>query len=192
MLAFLLLKISYLIKPNKYKNTAPMAIGAMMLLVMRQHLKPASFKPSSSCTWSFFITYPVNSAIIKPPSGSNIVEVSLSRVSKIFRPNTILISLQSLNESATATPSTQTTIPSMMADCMRVICVFSVIHAIAGSTREIEDVHVEEGRMTKGKTDPSKIDPLLLWMPEGPYLALGEKVADAYKVGKEYRRKVKD
>jgi hypothetical protein len=46
--------------------------------------------------------------------------------------------------------------------------------------------------MIKGKVDPSKIDPLLLWMPEGPYLSLGEKVADAYKVGKEYRKKGKD
>jgi len=57
---------------------------------------------------------------------------------------------------------------------------------------EIEAVHVEEGTMKKGKVDPSKIDPLLLWMPEGPYLSLGEKVADAYKIGKEYRKKGKD
>lgn len=57
---------------------------------------------------------------------------------------------------------------------------------------EIEAVYVEEGSTIKGKADPSKIDPLLLWMPDGPYHSLGEKVADAYKIGKEYRKKGKD
>jgi hypothetical protein len=32
------------------------------------------------------------------------------------------------------------------------------------------------------------MDPLLLWMSGGPYLSLGEKVAGAYKVGKEYKK----
>jgi flavin reductase (DIM6/NTAB) family NADH-FMN oxidoreductase RutF len=55
---------------------------------------------------------------------------------------------------------------------------------------EIEHVYVEEGRMSKGKPDPWKVDPVLLWMSGGPYLSLGEKLADAYKVGKGYKKKV--
>lgn len=54
---------------------------------------------------------------------------------------------------------------------------------------EIEEVHMDERCMTRGKPDPSKMDPLLLLMPGGPYFSLGQKVADAYKVGKGFKPK---
>jgi flavin reductase (DIM6/NTAB) family NADH-FMN oxidoreductase RutF len=54
---------------------------------------------------------------------------------------------------------------------------------------EIEEVHMDESCMTGGKPDPSKMDPLLLLMPDGPYFSLGQKVADAYKVGKGFKPK---
>jgi hypothetical protein len=43
--------------------------------------------------------------------------------------------------------------------------------------------------MTRGKPDPLKVDPVLLWISGGPILLLGKKLADAYKVGKGYKKK---
>lgn len=49
---------------------------------------------------------------------------------------------------------------------------------------EIEEVHVEEDCMQGKGLDPKKVDAFLLWMPHGPYLGLGERVAEAYRVKK--------
>ena len=57
---------------------------------------------------------------------------------------------------------------------------------------EIEEVHVDERCFSGGKPDPCKMDPLLLFMPNGPYFSMGRKVADAYEVGKGRRPKKVD
>ncbi|MEM0449801.1 MAG: flavin reductase family protein [Methanomassiliicoccales archaeon] len=51
----------------------------------------------------------------------------------------------------------------------------------------IESVYVEEKATCSGKIEPMKIDPLILWTGKGWYLSLGEKIADAYSIGKEYQ-----
>jgi flavin reductase (DIM6/NTAB) family NADH-FMN oxidoreductase RutF len=53
---------------------------------------------------------------------------------------------------------------------------------------EVEDVHVDEGCMIKGRPDESKIDPLLYSMPGGPYLRSGGEVAKAFSIGKTLKR----
>ena len=54
---------------------------------------------------------------------------------------------------------------------------------------EVVEVHVDEDCMTNGKPDIDKIDPLLYSMPGGPYVGKGEKVADAFKIGRTLKRK---
>jgi flavin reductase (DIM6/NTAB) family NADH-FMN oxidoreductase RutF len=44
-------------------------------------------------------------------------------------------------------------------------------------------VHCEE-ELSGDKVDPSVMDPLLYAFPGGPYFSVGEKVADAFRVGK--------
>jgi len=47
-----------------------------------------------------------------------------------------------------------------------------------------------DGQCVKGdRIDSAKSDPLLYAMGEATYYALGDKVADAFKVGKNYRKK---
>jgi flavin reductase (DIM6/NTAB) family NADH-FMN oxidoreductase RutF len=53
----------------------------------------------------------------------------------------------------------------------------------------IVSVHVEEG--LTDKADLHKLDPLLYSFPGGPYLSIGGKVADAFKVGKLPKRSEK-
>ena len=54
---------------------------------------------------------------------------------------------------------------------------------------EIVHVHVEEGCLTGGKPDLTKIDPLLYGMGGGPYFALGDRLEQAFKVGKTFKKK---
>lgn len=53
---------------------------------------------------------------------------------------------------------------------------------------DVMDLHVNEDCLVNGRPDARKIDPLLYVMPGGPYHAMGEKVADAFKVGKDYQK----
>lgn len=54
---------------------------------------------------------------------------------------------------------------------------------------DISEVYVDGECMEGGRPDLRKLDPLLYGMLGGPYLALGEKVADAFKVGKDLRKR---
>ena len=61
------------------------------------------------------------------------------------------MSFHSLNDSTTANPINQTIKPKPQAAGARFIIEFSVIHAIAGSTNEIEDVQAANATKTKNK-----------------------------------------
>jgi flavin reductase (DIM6/NTAB) family NADH-FMN oxidoreductase RutF len=50
---------------------------------------------------------------------------------------------------------------------------------------KIVQVYCEEKCLSGYKPDYKKIDPLLFFMPEGPYLKIGNVVAKAFDVGKE-------
>jgi flavin reductase (DIM6/NTAB) family NADH-FMN oxidoreductase RutF len=49
----------------------------------------------------------------------------------------------------------------------------------------IVQVYCEEKCFSDNKPDFKKIDPLLFFMPEGPYLKIGKVIAQAFDVGKE-------
>jgi flavin reductase (DIM6/NTAB) family NADH-FMN oxidoreductase RutF len=51
---------------------------------------------------------------------------------------------------------------------------------------EIAEVFCEERYLTDGKPDCAKMDPLLFFMPEGPYLKTGEAVARAFEAGRNF------
>jgi flavin reductase (DIM6/NTAB) family NADH-FMN oxidoreductase RutF len=48
---------------------------------------------------------------------------------------------------------------------------------------EIVQVYCEEKCLSDNKPDYRKIDPLLFFMPEGPYLRAGDVIAKAFDVG---------
>ena len=50
---------------------------------------------------------------------------------------------------------------------------------------KIVQVYCEETCFSNNKPDYKKIDPLLFFMPEGPYLRIGNVIAQAFDVGKE-------
>ncbi|NLK26339.1 MAG: flavin reductase family protein [Euryarchaeota archaeon] len=54
---------------------------------------------------------------------------------------------------------------------------------------DIMEVYVNGDCMEGNRPDILRLDPLLYAMPGGPYFALGDKVADAFKVGKGYKKK---
>lgn len=85
----------------------------------------------------------------RPPRGRSIVEVSLSSVSNILSPNTILTSCQSLKESRTVIPNNHTAKPSAVAETLREMLVFSTIYAMVGSTSEMAEVHAANATSIK-------------------------------------------
>ena len=80
----------------------------------------------------------------------------------------------------------------MAAECpMNVECRLRQVVEFEGTDLVIGDVvevHVDEDCMVNGRPDTEKIDPLLYEMLGGPYRSLGVKVADAFKVGKGFRK----
>lgn len=50
---------------------------------------------------------------------------------------------------------------------------------------KIVQVYCEERCLSDNKPDYKKLDPLLFFMPEGPYLKIGPVVAKAFEVGKD-------
>lgn len=56
---------------------------------------------------------------------------------------------------------------------------------------EIVEVYVEERCLTGAKTDLRKMDPLIYGSSNAVYFRMGEKVADAFKVGRTLNKKVK-
>ena len=53
---------------------------------------------------------------------------------------------------------------------------------------EIIEVYCEERYLTENKPDYRKIDPMMFFMPEGPYIKAGDVIAKAFEVGKNYRK----
>jgi flavin reductase (DIM6/NTAB) family NADH-FMN oxidoreductase RutF len=53
---------------------------------------------------------------------------------------------------------------------------------------QIMGVYTEERFLTKGKLDFNKIKPLILSQPDTSYWKLGEKIADAWSIGKQYKK----
>lgn len=55
-------------------------------------------------------------------------------------------------------------------------------------TGEIVEVYCEERYLSGNKPDYRKIDPLMFFMPEGPYIKVGDVIAQAFDVGKDYEK----
>jgi flavin reductase (DIM6/NTAB) family NADH-FMN oxidoreductase RutF len=53
---------------------------------------------------------------------------------------------------------------------------------------EIVSVHADDGVLTNGKLDWSKMRPLIFTFPDGHYWQLGDHVAKAWEIGKGFRR----
>ncbi|UCE11505.1 MAG: flavin reductase family protein [Candidatus Thorarchaeota archaeon] len=52
---------------------------------------------------------------------------------------------------------------------------------------EIVAAHTEERFLTDGKIDPLKANPFVLTMPDNSYWTLGDRLADAFQVGKRLK-----
>jgi len=52
---------------------------------------------------------------------------------------------------------------------------------------DIEEVYVDEAGMTSGRPDIDKLQLLMYLSPGGPYFVKGSAVAEAFKVGRDYR-----
>lgn len=52
---------------------------------------------------------------------------------------------------------------------------------------KVENTYCDEEVLTDGKIDYSKVDPILFDMPGFNYWRLGEKIADSYSIGKQYK-----
>jgi flavin reductase (DIM6/NTAB) family NADH-FMN oxidoreductase RutF len=52
---------------------------------------------------------------------------------------------------------------------------------------EIIEVYCEEKYLTNNKPDLWKMDPMLFFMPNGPYFKAGDFLAEAFKVGRNYK-----
>ena len=75
----------------------------------------------------------------------------------------------------------------MNAECrLRNIVEFEGTNLVVG---DVVELYVDRDCLVDGKPDARKIDPLLYVMLGGPYLSMGDKVADAFKVGKDFQGK---
>lgn len=54
---------------------------------------------------------------------------------------------------------------------------------------QIMGVYTEERFLTEGKLDFNKMKPLILSQPDTSYWKLGEKIADAWSIGKQYKNR---
>lgn len=52
---------------------------------------------------------------------------------------------------------------------------------------EIVEVYCEEKYLTDNKPDYTKMDPMLFFMPDGPYFKAGDFLAKAFDVGRNYK-----
>lgn len=53
---------------------------------------------------------------------------------------------------------------------------------------EIVEVYCEEKYLSENKPDYMKMDPILFFMPDGPYFRAGDFIAKAFEVGKNYSK----
>lgn len=79
--------------------------------------------------------------------------------------------------------------PLVMECRLKEILPFEGVDLVIG---DIVQVHAEEFCLVNGKPDVRRMDPLLYAMPGGPYLSIGEKVADAFKVGRSLKPRPKE
>lgn len=54
---------------------------------------------------------------------------------------------------------------------------------------EIVEAYFEEKYFTENKPDYQKMDPMMFFMPDGPYFRVGDFIAKAWDVGKNYHRR---
>lgn len=54
---------------------------------------------------------------------------------------------------------------------------------------EIVEVFCEEKYLSENKPDYRKMDPMMFFMPDGPYFRVGDFLAKAFEVGKNYSRR---
>jgi flavin reductase (DIM6/NTAB) family NADH-FMN oxidoreductase RutF len=54
---------------------------------------------------------------------------------------------------------------------------------------EVVSAYTDERFLTEGKPDMHKMRPFMFIRPEGTYWTLGEKVGEAYQIGKQLRNK---
>ncbi len=52
---------------------------------------------------------------------------------------------------------------------------------------KVENTYCDEEALTDGKIDYAKVDPILFDMPGFNYWRLGEKIANSYSIGKQYK-----
>jgi len=80
----------------------------------------------------------------------------------------------------------------MIKDCP--LCVECKLDKVVDNARnemfigEIKGVYSEERYLTDGKPDFTKTKPLILSQPDTSYWRLGEKTADAWSIGKTYKK----
>lgn len=55
---------------------------------------------------------------------------------------------------------------------------------------EVVQLHVDRGLLDDGKVDVESLRPLLYSFPGGPYLSIGQSLAEAFKVGKTFAPKM--
>jgi flavin reductase (DIM6/NTAB) family NADH-FMN oxidoreductase RutF len=54
---------------------------------------------------------------------------------------------------------------------------------------EIMEIYADEGVYRDGRPDPTVLDPLMYLSSGSAYHHLGNRIADAFEVGKSYRKK---
>ena len=79
----------------------------------------------------------------------------------------------------------------MIKDCP--LCIECTLDKVVDNGRnemfigQIMGVYTEERFLTEGKLDFNKMKPLILSQPDTSYWKLGEKIADAWRIGKRYK-----
>lgn len=68
----------------------------------------------------------------------------------------------------------------------------SLVETVEGESNyffigEIKGVYAEDSCLQDGKIDPSKTDCLILTMPDNAYRSLGQKIGDAWSIGKNFK-----
>ena len=80
----------------------------------------------------------------------------------------------------------------MVEDCpVAMECTLKRIVAFEGTDMvvgEIAEVYADDGCITDGRPDPTCLDPLMYLSGGAAYHRLGDRIADAFQVGKSYRK----
>ena len=83
----------------------------------------------------------------------------------------------------------------MVSECpLNLECRFSEVKELGTTSLiigEITEVFTEKKYLTGDTPDCKKMDPMIFFMPGGPYYRTGEHIGDAFAIGKDYRPKKK-